>query len=145
MCRQRNSMARSTNSVSANEQNNEVNEMERGHLLSLTVPHNTVQTSLYANTPKDWHGFRVDEAPASVVDAFWEQLCPCLKNCKRNEQRKENLKNLPDAWDRTIDKLHEVFLREQTREISWHTDIYKTLCNYTKNSSDRGWIQFLYV
>lgn len=75
MCRQRNSSARSTNSVGANEQSNEVNEMERGHLLSLTVPHHSVQSSDYPNPPaypEDWHGFRIDEAPTTVVGAIWE-------------------------------------------------------------------------
>jgi len=38
MCRQRNSLARSTGSIGGTEQQ-EVNEMERGHLLSLPVSH----------------------------------------------------------------------------------------------------------
>lgn len=40
MCRQRNSLARSTGSIGGTEQQ-EVNEMERGHLLSLPVSHPT--------------------------------------------------------------------------------------------------------
>ncbi|XP_066591356.1 uncharacterized protein ZnT63C isoform X1 [Prorops nasuta] len=51
MCRQRNSMARSTTSIGNTEQQ-EVNEMERGHLLSLPVTsHLSVQPHVTTNLP----------------------------------------------------------------------------------------------
>lgn len=51
MCRQRNSLARSTGSIGGTEQQ-EVNEMERGHLLSLPASHHSVQLPhSHVNTP----------------------------------------------------------------------------------------------
>lgn len=54
MCRQRNSLARSTGSMAETEQQ-EVNEMERGHLLSPPATHHSVQLPLpLINSPTVW-------------------------------------------------------------------------------------------
>ncbi|KAL2720014.1 zinc transporter 1 [Vespula squamosa] len=51
MCRQRNSLARSTTSIGGTKQQ-EVNEMERGHLLSLSGSHHSIQLPhSHINTP----------------------------------------------------------------------------------------------